>query len=110
VASRQRISHNLKNNRWKKNTIMHDVFRAKEKKRAHAANGSDEFTAARKGREARINYRDFGHWVDMADEARSAEEFEQSVLQEQVEQLKKYVVKRTAYFAQLGLPPMVARS
>ena len=35
------------------------------------------------------------YWVDMADEAESAEEFEESVLQEQVEHLKKYVIKRT---------------
>ena len=74
---------------------MNDVFRAKEKKYNHAANGSDEFGAALRGEEGKINYRDFGHWVDMADEAQSAEEFEQSVLQEQVEHLKKYVIKRT---------------
>ena len=74
---------------------MHDVFRAKEKKRAHAANGSDEFGRAPLGEEGKINYRDFGRWVDMADEAESAEEFEQGVLQEQVEHLKKYVIKRT---------------
>jgi len=73
---------------------MNDVFRAKEKKHNHA-NGSDEFGAALRGEEGKINYRDFGHWVDMADEAESAEEFEQSVLQEQVEHLKKYVIKRT---------------
>ena len=40
-------------------------------------------------------YRDFGHWADMADEAESPEEFEESVLQEQVEHLKKYVIKKT---------------
>jgi hypothetical protein len=80
------MSHNLKNNRWKKNTIMNDVFRAK---------GADEFGAALHGEERKINYRDFGRWVDMADEAESAEEFEESVLQEQVEHLKKYVIKRT---------------
>jgi hypothetical protein len=74
---------------------MNDVFRANEKKHAHAANGSDKFAAALRGEEGKINYRDFGHWVDMADEAESPEEFEQSVLQEQVEHLKKYVIKRT---------------
>jgi hypothetical protein len=89
------MSHNLKNNRWKKNTIMNDVLRGSEKKHDHAANGSDEFGAVLHGKEGKINYRDFGHWVDMADEAESAEEFEESVLQEQVEHLKKYVVKRT---------------
>ena len=74
---------------------MNDVFRAIEKKHDHAANGSDEFGAALQGEERKINYRDFGHWADMADEAESAEEFEESVLQEQVEHLKKYVIKRT---------------
>ena len=64
---------------------MNDVFLAK----------GDEFGAALRGEEGKINYRDFGHWVDMADEAESAEEFEESVLQEQVEHLKKYVIKRT---------------
>ena len=73
---------------------MSDVFRANEKKHDHAANGSDEFGAALRGEEGKINYRDFGHWVDMADEAESAEEFEESVLEEQVEHLKKYVIKR----------------
>jgi len=86
VASRQQTSHNLKNNRWKKNTIMNDVFRA---------NGSDKFAAALHGEEGKINYRDFGHWADMADEAESAKEFEESILEEQVEHLKKYVIKRT---------------
>jgi|SRR5438477_12813027 len=66
---------------------MNDVFRAK---------GSDKFGAALHGEEGKINYRDFGRWVDMADEALSAEEFEESVLQQQVEHLKKYVIKRTA--------------
>jgi hypothetical protein len=79
------MSHNLKNHRWKKNVRMNDVFRA---------NGSDEFAAALHGEGGRINYRDFGHWADMADEAGSAKEFEESVLQ-QVEHLKKYVIKRT---------------
>jgi hypothetical protein len=74
---------------------MNDVFRAKEKKHDHAANGWDEFGATLHGEEGKINYRDFGHWVDMADEAESPEEFEESVLQEQVEHLKKYVIKRT---------------
>jgi hypothetical protein len=74
--------------------IMNNVFRAGDKKHAHAANGSHEFAALR-GEEGKINYRDFGHWADMADESESAEEFERSVLQEQVEHLKKYVVKRT---------------
>jgi len=68
---------------------MNDVFRAKE------ANGSDEFGRAPLGEEGKINYRDFGHCVDMADEVESAEEFEESVLREQVEHLKKYVIKRT---------------
>jgi len=80
------MSHNLKNHRWKKNTIMNDVFRA---------NGSGEFAAAPHGEEGKINYRDFGHWADMADKAERPEEFEESVLQEQVEHLKKYVIKRT---------------
>jgi hypothetical protein len=88
------MSHNLKDNRWKKNTIMNDVFRAGDKKHDHAASGSDEFAAALHGEGSKINYRDFGHWADMADEAESAEEFEESVLQEQVEHLKKYVLKR----------------
>jgi hypothetical protein len=74
---------------------MNEVFRACEKKQAHAANGSDESGAALHGEEGKINHRDFGHWVDMADEAESAEEFEESVLQEQVEHLKKYVIQRT---------------
>ena len=74
---------------------MNDVFRAKEKKHDHAANEADESGAALHGEEGKINYRDFGRWVDMADEAESAEEFEQSVLHEQVEHLKKYVIKRT---------------
>ena len=73
---------------------MNDVFRAKEKRRDRDANGSDEF-AALHGEEGKINYRDFGHWADMADEAESPEEFEESVLQEQVEHLKKYVIKKT---------------
>jgi hypothetical protein len=89
------MSHNLKNNRWKKNTVMNDVFRAKEKLHNHAANGSDEFGRAPHGEEGKINYRDFGHWADMAHEAESAEEFEESVLEEQMEHLKKYVIKRT---------------
>jgi len=62
---------------------MNDIFRAKEKN--HALHGE----------EGQINYRDFGHWADMANEAQSPEEFEQSVLHEQVEHLKKYVVKKT---------------
>ena len=74
---------------------MNDVFRAGGKKRAHTANGSDEFAPALHGKEGKINYRDFGHWADMADEAESAEEFEESVLQQQVEHLKKYVSKST---------------
>ena len=74
---------------------MNDVFRAKQKKHNHAANGSDEFGTALFGEEGKINYRDFGHWADMADEAESPEEFEESVLREQVEHLKKYVNKRT---------------
>src|SRR6266852_3047215 len=89
------MSHNLKNHRWKKNTIMNNVFRAGDKKHAHAANGSHEFAAALRGEEGKINYRDFGHWADMADKSESAEEFKRNVLQEQVEHLKKYVVKRT---------------
>lgn len=48
-----------------------------------------------RGEEGKINYRDFGNWVDIADGAESAEEFAESVLQEQVEHLKKYVIKRT---------------
>ena len=64
---------------------MNDVFRAGDKKHDHALHGE----------EGKINYRDFGHWADLANEAKSAEEFEESVLQEQVEHLKKYVVKRT---------------
>jgi len=56
---------------------------------------SDEFGAALRGEEGKINYRDFGHWADMADKAERPEEFEESVLQEQVEHLKKYVIKRT---------------
>jgi hypothetical protein len=74
---------------------MNDVFRAKEKKHDHTANGPDEAGAALHGEEGKINYRDFGRWVHMADEAHSAEEFEESVLQEQVEHLKKYVIKGT---------------
>jgi len=74
---------------------MNDVFRAKQKKYDHAANGSDELAAALHGEEGKINYRDFGHWADMADEAESLEKFEHSVLQEQVEHLKRYVNKRT---------------
>jgi hypothetical protein len=74
---------------------MNDVFRAGDKNHDHAANGSDEFGATLCGEDGKINYRDFGHWVDMADEAPSVEEFEQRVLQEQVEHLKKYVIKRT---------------
>jgi len=46
---------------------MNDAFRANEKKH---------------GEEGKINYRDFGHWADMANEAQSPEEFEQSVLHE----------------------------
>jgi len=63
---------------------MNDVFRA---------NGSDQFAAALHGEEGKINYRDFGQWADMADKAESLEEFEESV--QQVEHLKKYVIKRT---------------
>ena len=74
---------------------MNDVFRAKQKKHNHAANGSDEFGRAPHGEEGKVNYRDFGHWVEMADEAESAEEFEESVQQEQVEHLKNFVIKRT---------------
>ena len=74
------MSPNLKTNRWKKNRIMND-----KKNHDHALHGE----------EGKINYGDFGHWAHMADEAGSAEEFERSVLQEQVEHLKKYVVKRT---------------
>jgi hypothetical protein len=84
----------LKTNRWKKNTIMNDVFHAGDKNQDHAANGPREFAAALHGEVGRINYREFGHWVDMADEAESAEEFEHSVLQEQGEHLKNYVIKR----------------
>jgi hypothetical protein len=80
------VSHNLQNNRWKKNISMNDVFRA---------NGSDEFAATLNGEGGKINYRDFGHWADMADEAPCEEEFEESFLREQVEHLKKYVIKRT---------------
>ena len=74
---------------------MNDIFRAKEKTHDHAANGSDESGAALRGEEGKINYRDFGHWVDIADGPESAEEFAESVLREQVEHLKKYVIKRT---------------
>jgi len=74
---------------------MNDVFRAGDNEQDHAANGSDESGRAPHGEEGKINYRDFGHWADMADEAESAKEFEESVLQEQVEHLKKYVIKRT---------------
>ena|SRR5438034_5740225 len=74
---------------------MNDVFRAKGKRHNHAANGSAEFGRAPYGEEGKINYRDFGHWADMADEAESLEEFEESVLREQAEHLKKYVIKRT---------------
>ena len=74
---------------------MNDVFRAGDKKHDDDANGSDEFGATLHGEEGKINYRDFGHWADMADEAGSVEEFEESVLQEQVEHLKKYVIKGT---------------
>ena len=73
---------------------MNDVFRAKEK-HDHTASGSEEFGAALHGEEGKINYRDFYHWAGMADEARSADEFEQSVLQEQVDHLKNYVIKRS---------------
>jgi hypothetical protein len=62
---------------------MNDIFRAKEEN--HAPHGQ----------EGQINYQDFGHWADMVDEAKSAKEFEESALQEQVEHLKKYVIKRT---------------
>ena len=62
---------------------MNGIFRAKGKN--HAPHGQ----------EGKINYRDFGHWADMAHEAESLEEFEESVLQQQVEHLKKYVIKRT---------------
>jgi hypothetical protein len=68
---------------------MNDIFRAKE------TNGSDEFGRALHGEEGQSNYRNFGHWADMADEAESPDEFERSVLEEQVEHLKKYVIKRT---------------
>ena len=61
----------------------------------HAVNESDECGAAVSGEVGQINYRDFGHWADMADDAESPEEFEESVLHEQVEHPKKYVVKRT---------------
>ena len=44
---------------------------------------------------AKSTTHDFGRWVDMADEGESAEEFEESVLREPVEHLKKYVIKRT---------------
>jgi hypothetical protein len=64
---------------------MNDVFHANEKNHDHALHGE----------EGKINYRDFGHWADMAEETESAEEFEESVLQEQVEHLKKYAIKRT---------------
>src|SRR5882672_12589198 len=74
---------------------MNDVFRAGDKKHDDAANGSDEFGRAPHGEEGKINYRDFGRWADIANESESAEEFEESVLQEQVEHLKKYVIKRT---------------
>ena len=74
---------------------MNEVFRAGDKKHDRDANGSDESGRAPHGEECKINYRDFGHWVDMADESESPEEFEESVLQEQVEHLKKYVIKRT---------------
>ncbi len=50
---------------------MNDVFRANEKKHDHTANGSDEFDAALHGEEGKINYRDFGHWADMANEHRA---------------------------------------
>jgi hypothetical protein len=73
---------------------MNDIFRAK-KKHDHTANGSDEFAAAPHGERGKVNYRDLDHWAGLADEAKSAEEFEESVLQEQVEHLKKYVIKRT---------------
>jgi hypothetical protein len=74
---------------------MNDVFRAGDKKHDHAANGSEEIGRAPHGEEGKINYRDFGHWADTADEAESPEEFEESVLEEQVEHLKKYVINRT---------------
>jgi len=77
------MSHNLKNHRWKKNISMIDVFHAKETNQALH------------GEEGKINYRDFGHWATVADESESAEEFEGSVFQEQVEHVKKYVIKRT---------------
>jgi hypothetical protein len=46
------------------------------------------------GAEGQINYRDFGRRADMADKAETPEEFEESILEEQVEHLKKFVVKR----------------
>ena len=55
----------------------------------------NESGATLHGEEGKISYRDFSRWAHMADEAPSAEEFEESVLQEQVEHLKKYVIKRT---------------
>ena len=61
---------------------MNGIFRATGKN--HAPHGQ----------EGQINYQDFGHWADMVDEAKSAKEFEESALQEQVEQLKKYVTKK----------------
>jgi hypothetical protein len=64
---------------------MNDILRANEKNHDHALHGE----------EGKINYRDFGHWVDMADETESAEQFAESVLEEQVGHLKKYVIKRT---------------
>ena len=64
---------------------MKDVFRANEKCHDQALHGE----------EGKINYREFGHWADLADESESAEEFERTVLQEQVEHLKKYLIKRT---------------
>jgi hypothetical protein len=50
---------------------MNDVFRAKETNQALH------------GEEGKINYRDFGYWAVLADEAESPEEFEESILREQ---------------------------
>jgi len=57
----------LKTNRWKKNKSMSDLFR--DKNHDHPLHGE----------EGKINYRDFGHWANLADAADSAEEFERSV-------------------------------
>ncbi len=58
-------------------------------------NVDDIFAHISKGQPNQINYSDFGHWADMADEAKTIKEFKESVVSENLtEDFKKFAQRR----------------